>query len=121
LHDVGLRIKGSENGTVISQSRKPGIWLEKGKIVDVHTNVSATPVQQSKSFAFDNNHSIKPEQQHIKKNVLKPMPDVRGMSVRRALAVLHSSGYKARLVGKGKVISQVRSKVDAKECVLLAR
>ncbi|MGA1414331.1 MAG: PASTA domain-containing protein [Candidatus Kapaibacteriota bacterium] len=49
------------------------------------------------------------------------MPDVRGMSVRRALAVLHSSGYKARLVGKGKVISQVRSKVDAKECVLLAR
>ncbi|MGA1434651.1 MAG: penicillin-binding transpeptidase domain-containing protein, partial [Candidatus Kapaibacteriota bacterium] len=121
LHDVGLRIKGSENGTVISQSKKPGIWLEKGKIVDVHTNVSATPVQQSKSFAFDNNHSIKPEQQHIKKNVLKPMPDVRGMSVRRALAVLHSSGYKARLVGKGKVISQVRSKVDAKECVLLAR
>ena len=121
LHDVGLRIKGSENGTVISQSRKPGIWLEKGKIVDVHTNVSATPMQQSKSFAFDNNHSIKPEQKHIKKNVLKPMPDVRGMSVRRALAVLHSSGYKARLVGKGKVISQVRSKVDAKECVLLAR
>ena len=121
LHDVGLRIKGSENGTVISQSKKPGIWLEKGKIVDVYTNVSATPVQQSKSFAFDNNHSIKPEQQHIKKNVLKPMPDVRGMSVRRALAVLHSSGYKARLVGKGKVISQVRSKVDAKECVLLAR
>ena len=121
LHDVGLRIKGSENGTVISQSKKPGIWLEKGKIVDVYTNVSATPVQQSKSFAFDNNHSIKPEQQHIKKNALKPMPDVRGMSVRRALAVLHSSGYKARLVGKGKVISQVRSKVDAKECVLLAR
>lgn len=121
LHDVGLRIKGSENGTVISQSKKPGIWLEKGKIVDVHTNVSATPMQQSKSFAFDNNHSIKPEQQHIKKYVLKPMPDVRGMSVRRALAVLHSSGYKARLVGKGKVISQVRSKVDAKECVLLAR
>lgn len=121
LHDVGLRIKGSENGTVISQSRKAGLWLEKGKIVEVQTSVSASPMQQSKSFAFDNNYSIKTEQQPKKKNALKPMPDVRGMSVRRALAVLHSSGYKARLVGKGKVISQVRSKVDAKECVLLAR
>jgi len=51
---------------------------------------------------------------------LKPMPDVRGMSVRRALSVLHSSGYTARLTGKGKVTSQSRSAGNPKECVLRA-
>jgi hypothetical protein len=106
---------------VISQSKKPGMWLEKGKVIDVQTNVIGSVGNQSKSFMMNNKQMPIVEQKSNTKFGVKPMPDVRGMSVRRALAVLHSSGYKARLVGKGKVISQVRSKVDVKECVLLAR
>lgn len=121
LHDIGLRIKGSESGTVISQSKKPGMWLEKGKVIDVQTNAIGSVGSQSKSFMMTDKQMPIVAPKSNKQSGVKPMPDVRGMSVRRALAVLHSSGYKARLVGKGKVVSQVRSKVDAKECVLLAR
>lgn len=121
LHDIGLRIKGPQHGTVIHQSKKPGVWLEKGKNIEVQTNMMSVPESQAKSFSVNQSRSISHDKQQSKPITSKPMPDVRGMSVRRALAVLHSSGFKARLVGKGKVVSQLKSKSDPKECVLMAR
>jgi len=121
LHGLGLRIKGPSEGTIISQSKKPGTWLEKGRHVEVQTNSMSDGESQSKSFVINQSNMKIPDTKQKSPIKLKPMPDVRGMSVRRALSVLHSSGYTARLVGKGKVVSQLKSKSDPKECVLMAR
>ena len=119
LHEIGLRIKGTHHGIIINQSIREGTWLEKGKSVNVITE-DAISKDMSKTFALKDTNAIG-KKDPGKPTILKPMPDVRGMSIRRALSVLHASGYTARLTGKGKVISQSRSTTNPKECILQAR
>ena len=119
LHDIGLRIKGANQGVIINQSIREGTWLEKGKSVNVITEQTNSK-EISKTFAVKDTNSVN-KRDPGKPTILKPMPDVRGMSIRRALSVLHASGYTARLSGKGKVISQSRSTTNPKECILQAR
>jgi cell division protein FtsI (penicillin-binding protein 3) len=120
LHHIGLRIKGADHGIIINQSTPEGTWLEKGKSIKVHTQDAMFNGNQSKTFSLKDT-SIIVKQSTGKPTILKPMPDVRGMSIRRALSVLHASGFKARLTGKGKVTSQSRSKTNPKECILQAQ
>jgi hypothetical protein len=94
--------------------------LEKGKSIKVSTQDGMLDGKQSKTFSLKDTSAIV-KQIPGKPTILKPMPDVRGMSIRRALSVLHASGYKARLTGKGKVVSQMRSKTNPKECILQAQ
>lgn len=119
LHDIGLRIKGANQGIIINQSIREGTWLEKGKSVNVTTELASSK-EMSKTFAVKDTHAIG-RRDPGKPTILKPMPDVRGMSIRRALSVLHASGYTARFTGKGKVIMQSRSTTNPKECILQAR
>lgn len=119
LHTIGLRIKGANHGVIINQSIREGTWLEKGKSVNVVTEDAASQ-GISKTFAVKDTNAIV-KRDPGKPTILKPMPDVRGMSIRRALSVLHASGYTAKLSGKGKVIAQSRSKTNPKECILQAR
>ena len=119
LHDIGLRIKGANQGIIINQSIREGTWLEKGKSVNVTTELASSK-EMSKTFAVKDTHAIG-KRDPGKPTILKPMPDVRGMSIRRALSVLHASGYTARFAGKGKVIMQSRSTTNPKECILQAR
>ena len=119
LHDIGLRIKGANQGIIINQSIREGTWLEKGKSVNVTTELASSK-EMSKTFAVKDTHAIG-KRDPGKPTILKPMPDVRGMSIRRALSVLHASGYTARFTGKGKVIMQSRSTTNPKECILQAR
>jgi hypothetical protein len=55
-------------------------------------------------------------QKSIPNNHIKP--NVKGMSVRRAMSVLHAAGYQVRVIGQGKVIGQVYNKAGKKECIL---
>jgi cell division protein FtsI (penicillin-binding protein 3) len=120
LQHIGLRIKGADHGIIINQSIPEGTWLEKGKSIKVGTQDGMLDGKQSKTFSLKDTSAIV-KQIPGKPTILKPMPDVRGMSIRRALSVLHASGYKARLTGKGKVVSQMRSKTNPKECILQAQ
>jgi cell division protein FtsI (penicillin-binding protein 3) len=121
LHEIGLRIKGANHGIIMSQSIREGTWLEKGKSIIVHTQEGMSEENQAQSFAIKDTSS-KAQQKSLKLiKKVHSMPNVRGMSIRRALSVLHAAGYKARLHGKGKVISQERSTNNPKECILYAR
>jgi membrane peptidoglycan carboxypeptidase len=120
LHEIGLRIRGAEHGIIVQQSIPMGTWMEKGKTITVKTQDGISSGNASKTFMVKDTHGIVQPKSGTP-TILRPMPDVRGMSIRRALSVLHASGYTARLSGKGKVISQIRSTANPKECILQAK
>lgn len=120
LHEMGLRIRGAEHGIIVQQSIPVGTWMEKGKTITVKTQDGISSGNASKTFMVKDTHGIVQPKSGTP-TILRPMPDVRGMSIRRALSVLHASGYTARLSGKGKVISQIRSTANPKECILQAK
>ncbi|MFM8455639.1 MAG: penicillin-binding transpeptidase domain-containing protein, partial [Ignavibacteria bacterium] len=120
LHEIGLRIRGAEHGIIVQQSIPVGTWMEKGKTITVKTQDGISSGNASKTFMVKDTHGIVQPKSGTS-TILRPMPDVRGMSIRRALSVLHASGFTARLSGKGKVISQIRSTANPKECILQAK
>jgi cell division protein FtsI (penicillin-binding protein 3) len=88
LHRTGLRLKTDNNdGVIQSQKPAPGTFLLKGTNVAVQIRpIAKTPVE---------NVALKSEK-----------PDVRGMSARRALALIHGAGFKAKVFGSGVVVKQ---------------
>lgn len=99
LHESGLRIKADKNnGMVIQQSMKPGGHVQRGTEIIVQLRANANDSTASKE---------------------RTLPDVRGFTLRRAIAVLHSSNFAVRVQGSGKVVRQTWSKKGKQtECLL---
>ena len=118
VHSIGLRLPLTSSGTILSQSVKPGAWIPKGSVITISTGAIPTSVQYKKQL--NDSSKVLKQQKNVVQSQIQSMPNVKGMSVRRALSVLHAAGYKARVVGKGKITGQMMSKTYKKECILRA-
>ncbi|GAB1430180.1 penicillin-binding protein [Ignavibacteria bacterium] len=93
LHRNGLRLNSPSAGIVVSQSVMPGAKVEHGREIAVQTQ---PPIPST-----DGNLSRKQEKTYTP-------PDVRGIPLRRAIAILHNSGVSVKVFGKGgKVVHQI--------------
>lgn len=100
LTGLGLRWQSVNNdGIVQSHFPKAGEKIKRGTIVNVVTSTSDS----------------------TSANVSKRLPSVVGLSSRRAVAVLHNAGIKARVRGSGKVVRQIWEKNEHNEqiCILI--
>lgn len=98
LHRAGLRLQTTGNtGIVIEQTPPPGAWIEKGNEVSVKTKE-----RKQEDEATTNN----------------PRPDVRGMTLRRALNILHSAHVEVRILGSGVVVNQHWEQEKELVCIL---
>lgn len=84
LHEYGLRMNRPVAGYVLRQNIPPRTAVENGREIMVET-LPAAPREPDSA---------------------KPRPDVRGLPVRRALALLHSAGVTVSISGSGKVLRQ---------------
>ncbi len=88
LHEFGLRLQSpSSQGIVYSQSPAPGSLAERGSSIDIQLR---TQPQNS--------------------TVTAVIPDVRGMTLRRALNILNAARVETRVHGNGVVVSQRQEK-----------
>lgn len=101
LHQRGLRLQSSQaSGYVIAQSVKAGTKALRGTDIDV--KLRAAIVQDS-----------------TKKHTSGALTDVRGLTLRRAMALLHSQNVVVKVQGSGKVVKQTwSSKGTVKVCLL---
>jgi cell division protein FtsI (penicillin-binding protein 3) len=107
VHSIGLRLPRNAEGIIIEQYVPKGFWLKKGTDIPIKTGDAS----KKKTMILTDN-----SQKNIPGNQIRP--NVKGMSVRRAMSVLHSAGYQVRVIGQGKVIGQVYNKAGKKECIL---
>jgi len=91
LHHNGLRLSNRGNGIIARQTPLPGTKVIRGTDVLAQYRV---PTPEIKRDSIEKAHA----------EALKP--DVRGMAVRRALAVLHAANVKVKVLGKGIVVNQ---------------
>ncbi len=101
LHGNGLRMMKQYDGIVVRQNVQPGIKVRRGSSIIVETRPIMT--ETSKNFQ--------------KQNMTFSKPDVRGISLRRALAILHNSGVMVKATGRGKVVNQIW-KSDSSFCTV---
>lgn len=93
LHQFGLRLKSNQNsGIVATQAVAPGTGIERGSEIEVSLRPKISPDSTQQHPSVEAN------------------PDVRGFTLRRAIALLHSAGIEVRIVGSGKVVRQTWSK-----------
>lgn len=86
LHQFGLRLKSvATQGIVYEQTPLPGTELERGSEIAVRFRLPADSTQTT-------------------------IPDVRGMTLRRALNILNAAQIRTRVVGSGVVVAQRREK-----------
>ena len=107
VHSIGLRLPRNAEGIIIEQYVPKGFWLKKGTDIPIKTGDAS----KKKTIILSDN-----SQKNSPSNPLRP--NVKGMSVRRAMSVLHAAGYQVRVIGQGKVIGQVYNKAGKKECIL---
>lgn len=91
LHQNGLRLNNHGQGIIAQQTPLPGKKVLRGTDVIAEYRV---PTPAIKRDSIEKAHA----------DALRP--DVRGMSVRRALAVLHAANVKVRVQGSGTVVKQ---------------
>lgn len=98
LNNLGVRwTSNSQSGIVQSVFPKPGDKILRSTVIKIKSSGDSL--------------ATKPEK----------LPSVVGLSVRRALTVLHSSGIKTRVKGSGKVIRQIWERNERNEqiCTLI--
>lgn len=107
LHQNGLRLSNRGQGIIAQQSPLPGKKVLRGTDVLAEYRV---PTPAIKRDSIEKAHA----------DALRP--DVRGMAMRRALAVLHAANVKVKVQGSGTVVKQTWS-VGGKEksCVIECR
>lgn len=86
LANAGLKIKSNEGGVIILQEPKAGVIAEKNSYVSVET------LSEIKDDSLKMQATVK--------------PDVRGLSLRRAMTILHNSGNKVEVRRNGIVRRQ---------------
>ena len=98
LHEFGLRLQSSgSQGIVYHQSPPPGNLVERGSTVEVQLRTQP-------------------------QSATTPVPDVRGMTLRRALNILNAARVKTRISGSGVVVKQRQEKKGNEVvCVLECR
>jgi len=90
LRRLGLHMQNLvDTGIVLAQAPSPGQRVERG------TGITAQVARQSKGSK----------------------PNVKGLTVRRAITVLHDAGYTVNIKGSGRVVDQVWS---GNTCVVIA-
>lgn len=107
---AGLRPSGSSHGTVFLQDPPAGGWAWKGSTVTISAKLMYAPPQATLQDTIS---------QSAKKLQSDPnRPDVKGMTIRRALALLHAAGISVKVNGHGKVKEQIWGKTRKKECII---
>jgi hypothetical protein len=97
-------VSSKDTAVVVRQDPAPGSWTHKG-----------APITISSKFASDSSGIASKSQQIIR-------PDLRGMTIRRAVNILHKNGIKSIVRGGGKVVEQ-QWKVENKSiiCTLICK
>jgi cell division protein FtsI (penicillin-binding protein 3) len=104
LHQNGLHLRNRGQGIIGQQSPLPGKKVLRGTDVTAEFRV---PTPAIKKDSIEKAHA----------ETLRP--DVRGMAVRRALAVLHAANVKVKVLGSGIVIRQTwTDNKKEKSCVI---
>jgi membrane peptidoglycan carboxypeptidase len=147
LRSKFLRVNAeSESGVVQQQWPAPGTRVAPGSAVSIRcaTAPAATSLQQGTTSAQQGTTSTQTaaapsggqstqqnagaltSQQPMPRSSQTPqtdyIPDVRGLSVRRAVTILHARNVAVRIMGSGRVREQRMIKENGKKvCVLVAR
>ncbi|MFN8361908.1 MAG: penicillin-binding transpeptidase domain-containing protein [Candidatus Kapaibacterium sp.] len=104
LHQLGLRLKNRGQGIIAQQSPLPAIRVVRGSEILAESRVPTPQVVNTDSTE--------------KARIAALRPDVRGMTVRRALAVLHAAGTKVKVIGSGSVQRQTWAPGKEKSCTI---
>ena len=104
LHQLGLRLKNRGQGIIAQQSPLPTIRVMRGSEILAESRVPTPQVVNTDSTE--------------KARIAALRPDVRGMTVRRALAVLHAAGTKVKVIGSGSVQRQTWAPGKEKSCTI---
>ncbi len=106
LHEKGLRLnREDEHGIIVQQTPVNGTPVPPGTSIDVRLNSDHNPDQNIPNSPAPSN-----------------APDVRGLSLRRAVAVLQANNIQVRIKGSGRVQSQVwTTEHKQRVCTLICR
>lgn len=101
IRNYGLEAKlyNLNDGIVINQEPKAGTILKKGDIVIIYAKKYKDLIQDTLDIKSNDNHY---------------KPEVVGMPLKKALNILHSAGYRVKVIGSGFVKSQIW-KADSKK------
>jgi membrane carboxypeptidase/penicillin-binding protein PbpC len=93
LRDYGLRpsLDNLDDGIIIRQDPVPGTQLKKGDEVKIFAKKYQTLIRDTLDKKF---------------GILHEKPEVLGISVKKAVAILHKSGIKVKIIGSGVVAEQ---------------
>lgn len=108
LADLGLKSKtDGNNGVIVSQFPRAGTKITQNTAVLLKVNAPKTENQNNVNTV---NNAVPPT----------TTPNVVGLSLRRAISILHNAGFKANVKGSGMVKSQKWTFNDKKEyiCIL---
>ncbi len=105
LQQHGLRLESDyREGIVLTQDPSAGSTLEPGSIVQTRLHSTIVTAHSDSLPVLTQLHKVR--------------PDVRGMTLRRALNLMHAARVKTRVEGSGKVVRQEWSR-DGSSCLLI--
>ena len=109
LTDLGLKTKSdARTGIIISQTPNAGSKVDRSTAITLQVN---SPRVESHSNGISGNQST------------SDLPNVQGLSLRRAISILHNAGFKANVRGSGLVREQRWEVNENNEyiCLLICR
>ena len=114
LSDLGLKSKSDgKMGIIVSQVPNAGVKVGKNTTIMLQVN----------SPMFHINSSTTPNNEISSNRFTEQLPDVKGLSLRRAISILHNAGFRTTVKGNGTVRGQKWEVNENKEyiCVLICR